>query len=41
MTAPNVIADELNDEIMHYNQSFQRLMQRQEVKKFVKVMLES
>src|SRR5699024_467699 len=28
LTAPNVPADELNDEIKHYNQSFQRLMQR-------------
>jgi len=36
LTAPNVKADELNDEIKHYNQSFQRLMQRQEVKKVVK-----
>src|SRR5699024_12539922 len=30
LTAPNVPADELNDEIKHYNQSFQRLMQRKE-----------
>lgn len=36
LTAPNVVADELNDEINHYNQSFQRLMQRQEVRKVVK-----
>src|SRR5699024_8681665 len=36
LTAPNVPADELNNEIDHYNQSFQRLMQRQEVKKIVK-----
>lgn len=36
LTAPNVSADELNDEIKHYNQSFQRLMQRKEVKKIVK-----
>lgn len=36
LTAPNVKADELNDEIKHYNQSFQRLMQRQEVKRVVK-----
>src|SRR5699024_6471344 len=28
--------DELNDEIKHYNQSFQRLMQRKEVKQIVK-----
>lgn len=36
LTAPNVPADELNDEIKHYNQSFQRLMQRKEVKNIVK-----
>ena len=36
LTAPNVPAEELNDEIQHYNQSFQRLMQRQEVRKVVK-----
>ena len=36
LTAPNVLADELNDEIKHYNQSFQRLMQRKEVKSVVK-----
>ena len=36
LTAPNVPADELNDEIKHYNQSFQRLMQRKEVKNVVK-----
>lgn len=36
LTAPNVPADELNDEIQHYNQSFQRLMQRKEVKTVVK-----
>lgn len=36
LTAPNVKADELEDEINHYNQSFQRLMQRQEVKRVVK-----
>ena len=36
LTAPNVSAEELNDEINHYNQSFQRLMQRKEVKKIVK-----
>src|SRR5699024_12272047 len=36
LTAPNVPADELNDEIKHYNQSFQRLMQRKEVKQIDK-----
>lgn len=36
LTAPNVPDDELNDEIKHYNQSFQRLMQRKEVKQIVK-----
>ena len=36
LTAPNVKADALNDEIKHYNQSFQRLMQRKEVKAAVK-----
>src|SRR5690625_1702019 len=36
LTAPNVLAEELNDEIKHYNQSFQRLMQRKEVKQIVK-----
>ena len=36
LTAPNVKADELSDEIKHYNQSFQRLMQRKEVKAAVK-----
>src|SRR5690625_2048996 len=36
LTAPNVRADELNDEIKHYNKSFQRLMQRKEVKVVVK-----
>src|SRR5699024_2104397 len=36
LTAPNVPADELNDEIKHYNQSFQRLMKRKEVKQIVK-----
>src|SRR5699024_12751903 len=35
LTAPNVPADELNDEIKHSNQSFQRLMQRKEVKQIV------
>ena len=36
LTAPNVKADELNDEIKHYNQSFKRLMERKEVKAAVK-----
>lgn len=36
LTAPNVKADELEDEIKHYNHSFQKLMQRQEVSKIVK-----
>ena len=36
LTAPNVRADELQDEIKHYNKSFQRLMQRKEVKAAVK-----
>jgi len=36
LTAPNVPANELNDEIKHYNESFQRLMQRKEVKNIVK-----
>src|SRR5690625_3080890 len=36
LTAPNVLAEELNDEIKHYNQSFRRLMQRKEVKQIVK-----
>lgn len=36
LTAPNVKADELNDEIRHYNQSFKRLMERKEVKSAVK-----
>src|SRR5699024_6478816 len=35
LTAPNVPADELNDEIKHYNQSFQRLKQRKELKQIV------
>src|SRR5699024_2190407 len=35
LTAPNVPADEPNDEIKHYNQSLQRLMQRREVKQIV------
>ena len=36
LTAPNVPADELNEEIKHYNHSFKKLMERQEVKKVVK-----
>ena len=36
LTAPNVTAAELNDEIKHYNRSFQRMMQRKEVKTAVK-----
>lgn len=36
LTAPNVKADELDDEIKHYNKSFQRLMQRKEVKNAVR-----
>ena len=36
LTAPNVKAEELDDEIKHYNKSFQRLMQRKEVKAAVK-----
>ena len=36
LTAPNVKAEELDDEIKHYNKSFQRLMQRKEVKNTVR-----
>ena len=36
LTAPNVKADELDDEIQHYNKSFKRLMERKEVKAAVK-----
>lgn len=36
LTAPNVQDDELEDEIKHYNHSFKKLMERQEVKKIVK-----
>lgn len=36
LTAPNVTGEELEDEIKHYNQSFQRLMQRKAVKQAVK-----
>jgi len=36
LTAPNVPADELEEEIKMYNHSFQKLMQRKEVKTIVK-----
>ena len=36
LTAPNVIGDKLDDEIKHYNKSFERLMKRKEVKNIVK-----
>lgn len=36
LTAPNVSADELESEIKTYNHSFQKLMQRKEVKNVVK-----
>lgn len=36
LTAPNVSADELNEEIKHYNHSFKKLMERKEVKAIVK-----
>src|SRR5699024_9958463 len=36
LTAPNVRAEELNDEIKHYNHSFKKLMERKEVKNIVK-----
>ena len=36
LTAPNVPANELNDEIKHYNHSFKKLMERKEVKSVVK-----
>ncbi|MFD1389726.1 protein rep [Alkalibacillus flavidus] len=35
-TTPNVVADDLNDEIRHLNQSFQRLMQRKRVKEAIR-----
>lgn len=35
LTAPNVSADELDDEIKHYNHAFKKLMERKEVKKIV------
>src|SRR5699024_12792498 len=36
LTAPNVKAAELEDEINHYNHSFKKLMERQKVKRIVK-----
>lgn len=36
LTAPNVKAEELKDEIKHYNQSFKRLMERKAVKQAIK-----
>src|SRR5699024_12882528 len=36
LTAPNVSADEINDEIKYYIQSYQRLMQRNVVKQIDK-----
>ena len=36
LTAPNVSAEELNEEIKHYNHSFKKLMERKEVKAIVK-----
>src|SRR5699024_7997380 len=36
LTAPNIKAEELNDDIKHYNISFQRLMQRKEDKSVAK-----
>ena len=36
LTAPNVPAAELNEEIRDYNKAFKRLMERKEVKKIVK-----
>lgn len=36
LTAPNVPAEELNDEIKHYNHSFKKLMERKEVRSIVK-----
>lgn len=36
LTAPNVKAEELEDEIKHYNHAFQKLMQRKEVRNVVK-----
>jgi len=35
LTSPNVSADELDDEIKHYNHAFKKMMERQEVKKIV------
>lgn len=36
LTAPNVTGDKLNEEIKHYNKSFEKLMKRKEVKNIVK-----
>lgn len=36
LTAPNVSAEELNEEIKHYNHSFKKMMERKEVKSIVK-----
>lgn len=36
LTAPNVKAEELNEEIKYYNQSFKRLIERKEVKSAVR-----
>lgn len=36
LTAPNISAEELNNEVKHYNKSFKRLMERKEVKKIAK-----
>lgn len=36
LTTPNVKGDKLQEEIMHYNKSFERLMKRKEVKNIVK-----
>lgn len=36
LTAPNVEADELEDEIKHYNHSFKKLIERKEVSKIAK-----
>lgn len=36
LTAPNVPAEELEDEIKDYNHSFKKLMERKEIKKIVK-----
>lgn len=36
LTAPNVEADDLNEEIKHYNHSFKKLMERKEVRSVVR-----